>query len=151
MSFNEFPSSFCPFPLVPSDILLFFSFSFFPLYCLLSVVLFFLHFASLLCLYFFFFQVSLPLYHLLFIKPVFSTPLPSQQAPPQGSVYMVSYCVSSCTQTFCICVCMRSCNTHIHQCIQSLVFSFASSLSCQQICLPSHFQSSPPIYQPSLR
>ncbi|XP_072250059.1 g6f-like isoform X2 [Leuresthes tenuis] len=82
---------------------------------------------------------------------IYENPEDIRQAPPQGSVYMVSYCVSSCTQTFCICVCMRSCNTHIHQCIQSLVFSFASSLSCQQICLPSHLQSSHPIYQPSLR
>lgn len=55
---------------------------------------------------------------LLFIKPVFCT-LPSQQAPPEGSVYMVSYCVAlPTTHTHAhtlarIRVCLRSCDTPI--------------------------------------
>lgn len=48
-------------------------------------------------------------------------------------------------------LCVRSCDTHIHQCIQTLTLFIAPSLSCQQICLPSHLQSSPPICQPSFR
>ena len=65
---------------------------------------------------------SVSLCHLLFIKPIFWT-LPTQQANPAGSVYMVSYCVLPCTYTdvLCICVCVRSCVTPI--------FSSANSLS----------------------
>lgn len=43
------------------------------------------------------FNFLLTFSQLLFIKSVFFALLASQQAPPQGSVYMVSYCVIPCT------------------------------------------------------
>lgn len=49
---------------------------------------------------------------LLFIKPDFFT-LSSQQAPPEGSVYMVSYCVIPCALTRDAYECVRSCDTPI--------------------------------------
>lgn len=88
----------CSSPLIIS--LLSFSsppFTFFRLYCSLHVFCFPLISSSS---------------HLLFIKPVFFT-LPSQQAPPEGSVYMVSYCVIPRALTHDAYECVRSCDTPI--------------------------------------
>lgn len=67
-----------------------------------------------LFLFFPWFLLSSPLCHLLFIKPVFSALLPSKQAPPLGSVYMVSYCGIPCTNTdaWCIYLCEELWYTH---------------------------------------
>lgn len=126
MSSDEFPFSFYPHvPLSHSSLQIFSTFfllSFFspspPLFCLNLFSSYFL--LSSCVSVFLWFPLSLPLCHLLFIKPVFYALLPSQQAPPQGSVYMVSYCAVPCAHTetccicvfVCVCVCVRGVVIH---------------------------------------
>lgn len=65
-------------------------------------------------------QVSLSLCHLMFIKPVFS---PSQQAPPQGPVYMVSYYALTHMQAQCMHVSVQVTVTHIFTSAYKVSFS----------------------------
>lgn len=64
-------------------------------------------------------QVSLPLCHLMFIKPVFSPP----QAPPQGPVYMVSYYALTHMQALCMHVSVQVTVTHIFTSAYKVSFS----------------------------
>lgn len=155
MSTDEFPLSFClNLPLSHSSIQKFstlFSSLFFLTFPFpfLSLLLFLNLFLTSCVSVFFWFPLSLPFCHLLFIKPVFNALLFSQKAPPQGSVYMVSYCAIPCVHTCAyVCVCVLGVIWYTHSPIHTgsrSRYCTLLTLSADTVCLLSHSQSVSPL------